>query len=64
MCKVRRFGLLLGVFILGMALGALNSRLLAILGIPLILLFIMVYDEASYKSKKSLEVLTYSKGRG
>lgn len=33
MCKVRRFGALLGVFVLGMSLGALNSQLLAILGI-------------------------------
>ncbi|UDM73289.1 hypothetical protein [Vagococcus fluvialis] len=51
MCKVRRFGLLLGVFVLGMSLGALNSQLLAILGIPLFLVFVMVYDEASYTRK-------------
>lgn len=46
MCKVRRFGLLLG-----MALGALNSQLLAILGIPLFLILFMAYDEASYTRK-------------
>lgn len=63
MFRVRRFGLLLGVFILGMALGALNSQLLTILGMPLFLIFIMSYDEASFKKKKSLEVLEHSKGR-
>lgn len=51
MCKVRRFGLLLGVFVLGMALGALNSRLLAVLGIPLFLIFFMAYEEVSYTRK-------------
>lgn len=53
MCKARRFGLLLGVFVLGMALGALNNQLLAILGIPLFLIFFMVYDEASYTRKNT-----------
>lgn len=51
MYGVRRFGLLLGVFILGMALGALNNQLLAILGVPLFLILFMAYDEASYTRK-------------
>ncbi|MGX7059864.1 hypothetical protein [Vagococcus humatus] len=51
MCKVRRFGALLGVFVLGMILGALNSQLLAILGVPLFLIFFMAYEEANYTRK-------------
>lgn len=51
MFKVRRYGLLLVVFVSGMLLGSLNSQLLAILGIPLLLIFVMLYDEASYTRK-------------
>lgn len=46
---VRRFGILLLIFILGLILGSLNSKLIAILSIPLLLLWFFSWDEVSYK---------------
>lgn len=46
---VRRYGFILSVFILGMVLGSLNDKLIAILGIPLVMMFLFNFDIVSYQ---------------
>lgn len=50
--SVRRCGALLIVFILGLVLGSLNSDFIAILSIPLLLIWFFSWDEVSYQKIK------------
>lgn len=47
--SVRRYGILFVIFVLGLVLGSLDSKWIAVLGIPLLLLWLFSYDEVSYK---------------
>ncbi|SLM85390.1 MULTISPECIES: hypothetical protein [Vagococcus] len=49
---VRRYGVLLVVFVLGMILGSLDGKLIAILGIPMFMMFLFNLDIASFQLKK------------
>lgn len=62
MYKFRRSIAIYLVFIFGMILGRTNKDLIFILGVPLSLILIMMWDEVSYKNKKiSPQVLEHSK---
>ncbi|MCO7150475.1 hypothetical protein P7H42_03710 [Vagococcus lutrae] len=49
MFKLRRYAALYLVFMLGLLLGHLNSDLLAIVGIPILFILIMQWDEVSFQ---------------
>lgn len=49
MYRLRRSVLLYMVFMLGMMLGHLDSRLMAIVGIPILLILLIQWDEVSFK---------------
>ncbi|MDT2842876.1 hypothetical protein [Vagococcus lutrae] len=49
MFKLRRYVALYLVFMLGLLLGHLNSDLLAIVGIPILFILIMQWDEVSFQ---------------
>ncbi|MGX7024133.1 hypothetical protein [Vagococcus hydrophili] len=49
---VRRYGALLVVFVLGMILGSLDGKLIAVLGIPMFMMFLFNLDIASFQPKK------------
>ncbi|MGY3766794.1 hypothetical protein ACWOAH_09745 [Vagococcus vulneris] len=52
MFRLRRYAALYLVFMMGLLLGHLNGYLLAIVGIPILLILIMQWDEVSYKRKE------------
>ena len=52
MFKLRRYTTLYLVFMLGLLLGHLNSHLMAIVGIPILFILIMQWDEVSFKRKE------------
>lgn len=52
MFKLRRYAALYLVFMLGLLLGYLNSHLIAIVGIPILFILIMQWDEVNFKRKE------------
>ena len=52
MYRLRRSVLLYVVLMLGMVLGHLDSRLMAIVGIPILLILLMRWDEVSFRRKE------------
>ena len=52
MYKFRRSVAIYLIFVFGMLLGKLNKDLIFIIGIPILLILIMMWDEVSFNRKK------------